>query len=164
MVLYSRYRRMTWLDILNKIEDEKDKWYYVTALRGCDISCVAIKKLFTGFIRGARKEYFAGFHIGYIDIRNFESYILNEHEYEIAYKLIEEAKELRNSFVLYHYMQHIIDALDVINRYLEEYVSRRLMDIAVILYKQEWDRVKEIAKLLNDIREYVLKELEIRKG
>ena len=159
MVLYSRYRRMTWLDILNKIEDEKDKWCYVTALRGCDISCVAIKKLFTGFLRGKCKACI----YTYIDIDDFEDLILRCRVDCTAKQLIEKAKELDKYSVLTHYMQHIIDALDVINRYLEEYVSRRLMDIAVILYKQEWDRVKEIARLLNDIREYILKELEIKE-
>jgi len=151
MVMYSRYRQMSWLDILSKIEDDVDKWTYVTALRSCDIPCVAIKTLFAGFLRGVGK--------GYVDISNFESYILNVSKFEIADRLIEEAKELKISFALMHYVGHVIDALEVINKYLEEYVSRRLQSIAVILFKQEWDRVNDIVKLLEEIREYILREL-----
>ena len=33
MVMYRRYRQMSWLEILEKIEDDVDKWIYVTALR-----------------------------------------------------------------------------------------------------------------------------------
>jgi len=151
MVMYSRYRQMSWLDILSKIEDDRDKWFYVTALRGCDISATIIKVLFTGFIRGNCRAN--------IDINTFEVYILDGDLHSIADKLIEEAKDLVNNSALIHYMDHVINALEVINKYLEEYVSRRLQSIAVILFRQEWDRVNDIVKLLEEIREYILREL-----
>ena len=155
MVMYSRYRQMTWLDILSKIEDDVDKWIYVTALRSCDIPCVAIKTLFAGFLRGRDA---IGVH-AYIDIEDFEELIIEGKLSSIAYGLIEEAKDLVNNSALIHYMDHVINALEVINKYLEEYVSRRLQDIAVILFRQEWDRVNDVVKLLKEIREYILREL-----
>ena len=151
MVMYSRYRQMTWLDILSKIEDDVDKWIYVTALRSCDVSATTTKILFAGFLRGVGK--------GYTDIYHFEAYVLYGDLHSIAGKLIEEAKDLVKNSALIHYMDHVINALEVINKYLEEYVSRRLQDIAVILFRQEWDRVNDIVKLLEEIREYILREL-----
>jgi len=155
MVMYSRYRQMSWLDILSKIEDDRDKWFYVTALRGCDVYVRTIKTLFTGFLRGRCV-------IGrcmYTDIEDFEELIIEGKLSSIAHELIEEAKDLEKHSMLIHYMDHVIDALEVINKYLEEYVSRRLQSIAVILFKQEWDRVNDIVKLLEEIREYILREL-----
>ena len=107
MVMYSRYRQMSWLDILSKIEDDVDKWIYVTALRSCDVSATTTKILFAGFLRGVGK--------GYTNIYHFEAYVLYGDLHSIAGKLIEEAKDLVNNSALIHYMDHVINALEVIN-------------------------------------------------
>jgi len=159
MVMYRRYRQMSWLEILEKIEDDVDKWIYVTALRGCDVSATITKVLFAGFLRGRC----AVGRFMYNSIEDFEELIMEWKLNDIAHKLVEEAKDLVNNTALVHYMDHVINALEVINKYLEKYVSRRLQSIAVILLRQEWlrssDIVNDIVKLLEEIREYVLREL-----
>ena len=143
---YRRYRQMTWLDILSKIEDDVDKGSYVTALRGCDVPATTTKILFAGFIRGNCR---AG-----TDINTFEVYILNRDLNEIADELIKEAKNLLFTYALDHYMLHVVNALSVIGRYFERYISKRLQNIAITLFKREWNKVY-IVKQLEEIKEYI---------
>ena len=155
MVMYRRYRQMSWLEILEKIEDKEDKWVYVTALRGCDANATAIKQLFTAFIRGKCKNK----PNVYVDVQDFEDLILGTPVDLLAKYLIREATELNERGVLFHCLDHIYNALDVINKYVEEYISCRLKDIALILMRPYEHDTEKITRLLKAIKEYMLKEI-----
>jgi len=159
MVMYKRFREMSWMDILEKLEDPRLKWDYITALRACDYMSNTTKILFNCFIRGRNKWI----HTGYRDIRNFEELVLSKELEEIADNLIMECKDMKKYGVFDHYMDHIRLALIAIYDYLEEYISYRLLSIAGLLRKivdsknkAETEQYRnEIIQLLKEIRDYV---------
>ena len=154
MVMYSKYRQMSCLDILGRIESTEDRWIYMTALRGCDVNVPYMKRLFTAFIRGlCTNEIYK-----YEDIRSFESLITDYPVEHVARELIEEATLLKEKGALYHYLCHTTDALKVIKRWIEEYVSSRLIKIASILIDVKLHNMSDVIELLAEIKGYVVNE------
>jgi len=155
---YREYKSLTWLEILERIEIPKDKYDYVTALRGCDIDNYCLKSLFTCFLRGKSVTPYA-------NIDRFESYIISKDAEIRATELEEIVKDgrkdpkLSNAYL--HCLRHIYASLYVIETHLNVTVARLLKEIAteLILSIDEikpFDKSK-IIKLLRKIKEIILK-------
>jgi len=155
---YWEYRSLTWLEILERIENPKDKYDYVTALRGCDVENYCLKSLFTCFLRGTSKS-------PYPIIGKFESYIVSKDaeiratELEEIVKDSREDSKLSNAYL--HCLRHIYASLYVIETHLNVTVARLLKEIATELILsidgiKQFDKSK-IIKLLRKIKEIILK-------
>ena len=127
---FAEYVKLSWIDIFNMIDDDVDKYNYVTALRGYDCSQNYLKVIFSGIIRGRI--------IRAVGIGDFVELFMEIETKDIVTELMYEIdEEIKNGriYALIHYINHVCKALEIIYRVTKCEIVAKVKHLADIILK-----------------------------